>query len=112
MDEMAHLWLQVLTEGSAAAKSDPRAEILEAMARHNLQKNAEAFEAHYNLAALLMGRGEVGEAMVHFAEANRILPNDPTVNNAFGAALLAAGRTEESIPHLTAELTPGAPWSP
>jgi Tfp pilus assembly protein PilF len=104
VDEMAHLWLQVLPEDSVAVKNDPRAEILEAMARHNLQKNPEDFEAHYNLAALLMGRGEVGEAMAHFAEANRIRPNEPTVNNAFGAALLAAGRTEESIPHLTAAL--------
>jgi len=104
VDEMAHLWLQVLPEDSAAVKNDPRAEILEAMARHNLQKNPEDFEAHYNLAALLMRRGEVGEAMAHFAQANRIRPNEPTVNNAFGAALLAAGRTEESIPHLTAAL--------
>jgi tetratricopeptide (TPR) repeat protein/mono/diheme cytochrome c family protein len=104
VDEMAHLWLQVLPEDSSAVKNEPRAEILEAMARHNLQKNAEDFEAHYNLAALLMGRGEVGEAMTHFAEANRIRPNEPTVNNAFGAALLAAGRAEESIPHLTAAL--------
>ncbi len=104
VDEMAHLWLQVLPEDSVAVKNDPRAEILEAMAQHNLQKNAEDFEAHYNLAALLMGRGEVGEAMAHFAEANHLRPNEPTVNNAFGAALLAAGRTEESIPHLTAAL--------
>jgi tetratricopeptide (TPR) repeat protein/mono/diheme cytochrome c family protein len=104
VDEMAHLWLQVLPEDSAQAKRDPRAEILQAMARHNLQKNPEDFEAHYNLAALLMGRGEIAEAIAHFAEANRIRPNEPTVNNAFGAALLAAGRTEESIPHLTAAL--------
>jgi len=104
VDEMAHLWLQVLPEDSAEAKRDPRAEILEAMARHNLQKNPEDFEAHYNLAALLMGRGEVAEAIAHFAEANRIRPNESTVNNAFGAALLAAGHIEESIPHLTAAL--------
>jgi tetratricopeptide (TPR) repeat protein/mono/diheme cytochrome c family protein len=103
-DEMAHLWLQVLPEISAQANRDPRTEILEAMARHNLQKNPEDFEAHYNLAALLMGRGEIAEAIPHFAEANRIRPNQPTVNNAFGAALLAAGRTEESVPHLTAAL--------
>ena len=104
VDEMAHLWLQVLPEDSAPAKRDPRAEILEAMARHNLQKNPADFEAHYNLAALLMGRAEVMEAITHFEEANRIRPNQPTVNNAFGAALLAAGRTEESVPHLTAAL--------
>ena len=104
VDEMAHLWLQVLPENSAQANVDPRAEIVEAMARHNLQKNPEDFEAHYNLAALLMGRGELNQAILHFTQANRIRPNEPTVNNAFGAALLAAGRTEESVPHLTAAL--------
>ena len=104
VDEMAHLWLQVLPEQTAQEKGDPRILIVEAMARHNLQKDPDDFEAHYNLAALLMGRGEVPEAIAQFAEANRIRPNEPTVNNAFGAALLAAGRTEESVPHLTAAL--------
>jgi tetratricopeptide (TPR) repeat protein len=104
VDEMAHLWLQVLPRDSADGKSDARADILEAMARHNLQKNPENFEAHYNLAALLMRRGDVNQALAHFAEANRIRPNEPTANNAFGAALLGTGRTEESIPHLTAAL--------
>jgi tetratricopeptide (TPR) repeat protein len=101
-DEMAHLWLQVLPETSD--KQDPRAEILEAMARHNLQKNPEDFEAHYNLAAFLIRRGELTQAIAQFAEANRIRPNEPTANNAFGAALLAAGRPEDSVPHLTAAL--------
>jgi tetratricopeptide (TPR) repeat protein/mono/diheme cytochrome c family protein len=104
VDEMAHLWLQVLPENSEPGNVDPRTEIVEAMARHNLQKNPEDFEAHYNLAALLMRRGQLDEAILHFTEANRIRPNEATVNNAFGAALLAAGRTEESIPHLTAAL--------
>lgn len=110
-DEMAHLWLQVLPTGpSLPGKGDPRTEILEAMARHNLQKNPENFEANYNLAALLMKRGELDEAILHFSEANRIRPNEPIVNNAFGAALLAAGRTEESVPHLTAALNARADY--
>jgi tetratricopeptide (TPR) repeat protein len=104
VDEMAHLWLQVLPHQAAQEKDDPRILIIEAMARHNLQKNPDDFEAHYNLAALLMGRGELPEALEHFAQANRTRPNEPTVNNAFGAALLAAGRIEESVPHLTAAL--------
>ena len=104
VDEMAHLWLQVLPEPSSKGKNDPRVLIVEAVAQHNLQKNPDDFEAHYNLAAFLMGRGEVPQAIAHFEHANRIRPNEPTVNNAFGAALLAVGRTEESIPHLTAAL--------
>jgi len=104
VDEMAHLWLQVLPENSPQGRDDPRILIIEAMSRHKLQKNPEDFEAHYNLAALLMGRGEISEALEHFTQANRIRPNEATVNNAFGAALLATGRPEESIPHLTAAL--------
>jgi len=104
-DEMAHLWLQVLPRASADSTVDPRALIQEAMARHNLQKNPDDFEAHYNLAALLMGRGQFTEALTHFAQANRIRPNQPAVNNALGAALLAAGHTEEAVTPLTAALS-------
>jgi tetratricopeptide (TPR) repeat protein len=105
VDEMAHLWLQVLPRASGNDAVDSRLVIQEAMARHNLQKNPEDFEAHYNLAALLMGRGELSEAIRHFSEASRIRPNEPALNNAFGAALLAAGQPEDAIPHLTAALS-------
>ena len=103
-DEMAHLWLQVLPKDSPGATADPRALIQEAMARHNLQKNPDDFEAHYNLAALLQIRGELSESVAQFAQAVRLRPDDPTANNALGAVLLASGRTGESIPHLVAAL--------
>jgi tetratricopeptide (TPR) repeat protein len=103
-DEMAHLWLQVLPRDWAGAGVDPRALVQEAMARHNLQKNPNDFEAHYNLAALLQMRGEIGESTAHFAEAVRIRPEDATANNALGAALLGNGRTFESIAYLSAAL--------
>ena len=102
-DEMAHLWLQVLPVDSQDG-GDPRTVILDAMARHNLQKNPDDFEAHYNLAALLMRGGQVREAIDHFSAATRIRPNEPTVNNAYGAALLASGAPEQAIPKLTAAL--------
>jgi tetratricopeptide (TPR) repeat protein len=103
-DEMAHLWLQVLPKDSAQTGVDPRAFIQEAMARHNLQKNPNDFEAHYNLAALLQIRGESAESEAHFAEAVRLRPDDATANNALGATLFAVGRTAESIPYLSAAL--------
>jgi Flp pilus assembly protein TadD len=103
-DEMAHLWLQVLPKDLLRERADPRSLIQEAMARHNLQKNPNDFEAHYNLGALLQMRGELAESATHFAEAVRIRPEDATANNAFGAALLGGGRTAESIPYLTAAL--------
>jgi len=103
-DEMAHLWLQVLPKDSPRGGVDPRSLIQEAMARHNLQKNPNDFEAHYNVGALLQMRGELAESAAHFAEAVRIRPEDATANNAFGAALLGGGRTTESIPYLMAAL--------
>ena len=103
VDEMAHLWLQILPRSTETA-ADPRTLVLDAMARHNLEKNPDDFEAHYNLAALLMGRGEFPDAIQHFTQANRIRANEPTVNNAFGAALLAAGEPEQAISKLTAAL--------
>jgi tetratricopeptide (TPR) repeat protein/mono/diheme cytochrome c family protein len=103
-DEMAHLWLQVLPVDTQDG-ADPRTVILEAMARHNLQKNPDDFEAHYNLAALLMRNGQLREAIDHFNAATRIRPNEPTLNNAYGAALLASGDPEHAIPKLTAALS-------
>jgi tetratricopeptide (TPR) repeat protein len=102
VDEMAHLWLQLLPK--QAPWSNPRAQIQEAMARHNLDKNPDDFEAHYNLAALLQTRGQANESITHFSQAVRIRPDDATASNALGAALLASGRVAEAIPHLTAAL--------
>jgi Flp pilus assembly protein TadD/mono/diheme cytochrome c family protein len=103
-DEMAHLWLQVLTRNNPSATSDPRALIQEAMARHRIQQDPDDFAAHYNLAALLQARGAFLPAVEHFSEAVRIRPNDPTANNALGAALLATGRAADSISPLVASL--------
>jgi Flp pilus assembly protein TadD len=102
-DEMAHLWLQVLPRDTGDA-SDPRALIEEAMARHNVQKNPDDFEAHYNLGALSQIRGDLTESTKQFAEAVRIRPEDATANNALGAVLLASGRIDECIARLTAAL--------
>jgi Tfp pilus assembly protein PilF len=102
VDEMAHLWLQVLPKQTPG--SDPRAQIQEVMARHSLQKNPDDFESQYNLAALLQARGQLNESITHFSQAVRIRPGDATANNALGAALLASGRVGESIPHLAAAL--------
>src|SRR5260370_17526807 len=66
VDEMAHLWLQLLPQTSSEATVDPRPLLPKAMSPHNLLKNPEDFDAHYNLAALLMGRGELAEAIVPF----------------------------------------------
>jgi len=103
-DEMAHLWLQVLPRSVPGETGDPRRILQEAMARHNVEKNPADFEAHYNLAAMLQARGELPEAMKHYALALRIRPEDPTVNNAFAAANIAASHPDEAIKYLAAAL--------
>ena len=103
-DEMAHLWLQVLPYALPGAARDPRMLLQEAMARHNVNKNPADFEAHYNLAAMLLARGAQGKAIERFEEAVRLRPEDATANNALGASLLAAGRSSEAIPYLTAAI--------
>lgn len=104
VDEMAHLWLQVLPKAPAGTDEDPRAILQAALARHNLEKNPEDFEAHYNLAALLMAGGNAAEAVQYFREADRLRPNQAAVKNALGAALLAQGRLDDAIMILTAAL--------
>ncbi|MFZ0634664.1 MAG: tetratricopeptide repeat protein [Candidatus Acidiferrales bacterium] len=103
-DEMAHLWLQVLPHAEPGAQIDPRRILLEAMARHNVEKNPADFEARYNLGSMLQARGEVDEAVAQYTLAVQIRPDDATANNALGGALLASGRVDDAIEHLNAAL--------
>ncbi len=104
VDEMAHLWLQVLPHESADAPADPRVAIQEALARHHIQNDPEDFEGHYNLAAILRMKGDLSGAIAQFEQAVRIQPDDPTANNALGGMLLASGRVDEAIAHLNTAL--------
>jgi len=104
VDEMAHLWLQILPRESHGATSDPLVQIQEALALHHIQNDPEDFEAHYNLGALLQMKGDGAGAVAQFTQAVRIRPDDPIANNALGAVLLASGRVDEAIPHLNEAL--------
>lgn len=103
-DEMCHLWLQVLPVDFDAAKGDPRMALQEALARHNVEKNAGDFEAHYNLAAMLQARNNLEGALEEYRAAVRLRPEDATGNNSLGAALVAAGRPQEAAEYLRAAL--------
>jgi Flp pilus assembly protein TadD len=105
VDEMAHLWLQVLPETQAGDVRDPRMVLQEALARHHIDNNPQDFEAHYNLAAMLQLRGDVEGAALHFRQALDIRPGDATVENALGTALLASGHIREAAQHFYAATT-------
>ena len=105
VDEMAHLWLQVLPAPKPGDTRDPRMILQEALARHHLENNPADFEAHYNLAAMLKARGEAEEAARQYRQALALRPGDATVENALGAALLSLGRLPEAAQHLYAATT-------
>jgi tetratricopeptide (TPR) repeat protein len=102
VDEMAHLWLQVLPVTSTSETRDPRMVLQESLARHHIENNPADFEAHYNLAAMLQLRGATPEALQQFEAALELRPGDATVENAVGGALLTLNRIPEAIQHLTA----------
>jgi Tfp pilus assembly protein PilF/mono/diheme cytochrome c family protein len=103
-DEMCHLWLQVLPVNFDPAQGDPRMALQEALARHNVEKNPGDFEAHYNLAAMLQAKNNLDGALLEYAAAVRLRPQDATGNNALGAALLAAGHPVQAARYLQAAL--------
>jgi cytochrome c-type biogenesis protein CcmH/NrfG len=102
VDEMAHLWLQVLPVAAPGDSSDPRMVLQEALARHHIENNPANFEAHYNLAAMLQARGSAPEAIEQYQLALGLRPGDATVENALGGALLASNQISEAIVHLSA----------
>jgi Flp pilus assembly protein TadD len=102
VDEMAHLWLQVLPAAASGDSRDPRMALQEALARHHIENNSANFEAHYNLAAMLQARGSAQEAIEEYQLALALRPGDATVENALGAALLASNQISEAILHLSA----------
>ena len=99
-DEMAHLWLQMLPRNFAAKAGDPRMQLQESLARHDLRNNTADFAAHYNLAAMLQARGNAAEAITEYEAALRLRPQDATANNALGAALIAAGQADQAMAYL------------
>jgi Flp pilus assembly protein TadD len=95
-DEMAHLWLQVLPR-ETGQPGDPRLVLQEALSRHEVEKDPSVFEAQYNLAAMLLNRGQTAEAIEHYQAAARIRPKDPVVGNALGSAYMAGGQPQNAI---------------
>jgi len=103
-DEMAHLWLQVLSQSETTESHDPRRVLQEALARHHIQNNPENFEAHYNLAAMLQARGEFSQSIEHYHRAISLRPGDPVVENALGGAYFAVQDLPQAITHLSASV--------
>jgi tetratricopeptide (TPR) repeat protein len=97
VDEMAHLWLQVLPRDTATEGVDARMQLQEALAKHDVERNPADFAAQYNLGAMLQARGEVSDALAHYQAAVGQRPLDAIANNALGGALLALGNRKAAV---------------
>lgn len=97
VDEMAHLWLQVLPHGDAIPAAEARLQLDEALWRHDVQRNPADFTAQYNLGAILQIRGQPTEALQHYQAAVALRPTDAIANNALGGDLLSLGHTEQAL---------------
>ena len=97
VDEMAHLWLQVLPHGDALPDKESRMLLDEALWRHDVARNPADFAAQYNLGAILQLRGQSTDALEHYQAAITLRPTDAIANNALGGVLLSVGQTEQSI---------------
>jgi tetratricopeptide (TPR) repeat protein len=104
VDEMAHLWLQVLPHGDAVPVSEAAMLLDEALWRHDVARNPADFTAQYNLGAILQLRGQISEALPHYQAAVALRPADAIANNALGGALLALGQTKQAIAPLQAAI--------
>jgi Flp pilus assembly protein TadD/mono/diheme cytochrome c family protein len=91
VDEMGHLWLQVLPVSGKGAKEDPRALLEKAWMESRLRKDPGDHTALYNLASVDMNEGEYSSAAGLFQQALDGGSNDALTRTALAAALDGAG---------------------
>ena len=92
IDEMAHLWLQVLPRSG-----DGRMALQEAVMRRRLEKYPNDFFAQYSLGAMLQSRGRLGEAIAMYRRALAADPSNAVAHNSLGAALQQSGQVPASM---------------
>jgi Flp pilus assembly protein TadD len=91
VDEMAHLWVQVLPVNVPKGSPDPRLLLEQAWMEHRVEKNPGDLIALYNLAAALAGLGRNEEAASDYRRILAAEPGDTRTLNSLGAALENAG---------------------
>lgn len=97
IDEMGHLWIQVLPRPRRDEKGDPRLALQKALMEARLVKYPGDFTAHFNLGAALATEGRHALAIAHYRSALRARPQNVVALQSLGAALQESGKTEEAI---------------
>ncbi len=71
----------------------------ETLWRDNVAKNPGAWQAHNNLGIALMRSGRLPEAIRHYEQALRVMPDYAAAHHNLGVALAQLGRMQEAIAH-------------
>lgn len=96
VDEMAHLWLQVLPVHVPPGAPDPRLVLEEAWMRQRLTKEPNDPLTLYNLASAEAALGEFKPAVAVYRQALADHPDDPRTLTAMGAAFETAGDWQQA----------------
>jgi Flp pilus assembly protein TadD len=91
IDEMAHLWLQVLPVNTPKDGPDPRILLEKAWMEHRVKRGPDDVIARYNLAAAEAALAEYTAAAADYRRVLAVHPNDARTLNSLGAALQSAG---------------------
>jgi Flp pilus assembly protein TadD len=95
---VASLW--ALTWRQATMYGD-----IERLWRTTLARNPECWMAHTNLGIVLLEKGQVDEAIVHYRTALQMQPNSWDDEYNLGTALLSKGEVDEAIVHCEKAVT-------
>jgi len=91
VDEMGHLWVQVLPRPLTSSKEDPRVLLERAWMQNNLRKDPDDHTALYNLASADVLSKDYGAAVDLYRRALANTPKDVRTLIALGTALDGAG---------------------
>lgn len=92
VDEMGHLWLQVLP----VEPGDHRAELQASFVEQRLAKHPDDYTANFNMGDVLMNEGKAQEAIPYYEAAARANPVGVVAQTELGVALFAAGKLAEA----------------
>ena len=84
--------LAILSWGQSAMYTN-----IETLWQTTIERNPKAWMAHNNLGTVLLQKGQVDEAIIHFRKALEIETDHPDVQANLGSALLQKGELDEAI---------------
>jgi len=96
VDEMGHLWLQVLPHATPNSNQDPRLLLEQAWMQNNLRKDPDDHTALYNLASVDTISNDYTSAATLYRRALTRTPNDVRTLTALGTALDGAGNWQQA----------------